>query len=91
MASPHRAGDPSPAAPVWHTLPEGCRLLLTGATVGVAWRIAIVVGTVLTAVNQGHVVLAGQISPDVWVRIAVNYAVPFLVSSVGFLTACRQR
>jgi hypothetical protein len=91
MAPPHRAGDPSPAAPVWHTLPEGVRLLLTGATVGVAWKIAIVVGTVLSAVNQGHLILAGQVAPDMWVRILVNYAVPFVVASVGFLSACRQR
>ena len=49
------------------------------------------VGTVLSAVNQGTVITDGNATPATWVRVAVNYVVPFLVSSVGFLSACRRR
>lgn len=78
-------------APSWQTLPEGARLLASGATVRVAWRVALVVGTVLSAVNQGHLLLDGDVATGTRVRIAVNYLVPFVVASIGFLSACRQR
>ena len=79
------------AAPSWQTLPQGARLLATGATVRVAWKVALAVGTILSAVNQGHLLLAGAVAPGTWGRIAVNYLVPFVVASIGFLSACRQR
>jgi hypothetical protein len=52
---------------------------------------AAVVGTVLSAVNQGSVISGGDATPATWARVGVNYLVPFLVSSVGFLSACRDR
>lgn len=78
-------------APTWQTLPEAVRLLMTGATVHVAWKVALVVGTALSAVNQGHLLLGGDVDPIACVRIAVNYLVPFVVASIGFLSACRKR
>jgi hypothetical protein len=56
-----------------------------------AWKVAAVVGTILSAVNQGSVIADGDATPATWVRVAVNYLVPFLVASVGFLSACRHR
>ena len=56
-----------------------------------AWKVAAVVGTVLSAVNQGSVIFGGHATAATWVRVGVNYLVPFLVSSVGFLSACRDR
>jgi hypothetical protein len=32
---------------------------------------------------------AGDAGPATWVRVGANYLVPFMVSSVGFLSACR--
>ncbi len=52
--------------------------------------VAAIVGTLLSAVNQGDVLLAGA-GPGTWVRVAVNYLVPFCVASVGFLSARRVR
>jgi hypothetical protein len=43
-----------------------------------------VVGTILSAINQGGVFLAGEARWTTWVRIALNYVVPFIVSSIGF-------
>jgi hypothetical protein len=47
------------------------------------------VGTVLTLVNQGAVLAAGDISAATWTRVAVNYLVPFLVSSIAYLAPFR--
>lgn len=56
---------------------------------------AAVVGTVLSAVNQGYVVLAGDAGVGTWVRIAVNYLVPFCMARIHvrehrFLSARRE-
>jgi hypothetical protein len=47
------------------------------------------VGTLLSVVNQGEVVAAGDAGAGTWVRVAVNYFVPYTVASIGFLSACR--
>jgi hypothetical protein len=52
-------------------------------------RIALVVGVVLTAINQGGVIAAGHASSAPWVRCALNFVVPFLVSNAGLLSGRR--
>ncbi len=52
--------------------------------------IALVVGTLLSLVNQGDVFLAGELTWLTWLQIAVNYVVPFCVSSAGFLSSQRS-
>jgi hypothetical protein len=47
--------------------------------------IAIVVGTILTAINQGDVLLAGQWSPALAWKLPLTYAVPFIVATLGAL------
>jgi hypothetical protein len=84
------SGDPAPR-PVW-TLPvEAAALVLRGRTARVAIAVAAVVGTVISVANQGDVLIAGQASAVTWVRIVVNYVVPFIVASVAYLSACRSR
>ncbi|MGH9009949.1 MAG: nitrate/nitrite transporter NrtS [Acidimicrobiia bacterium] len=77
--------------PTWSHPGEALRLFLAGVTVRTASKVAAVVGTVLSVVNQGSVILDGNATASTWVRVGVNYLVPFLVSSVGFLSACRNR
>ncbi len=43
----------------------------------------------LSAVNQGDVVVTGAAGVDTWIRIGVNFLVPFCVASFGFLAARR--
>ncbi|WP_370012732.1 nitrate/nitrite transporter NrtS [Nocardia cyriacigeorgica] len=71
----------------WQTRAEALRLLLSGATTRTAAPTAVVVGTVLSLVNQGGVVFGGDATPATWVRIAINYLVPFVVASTGWLSA----
>lgn len=81
---------PSPAAS-WSTGREALGLFARGVTVPTAVPTALVVGTVLSAVNQAGVIGGGDATAATWVRVGVNYLVPFLVASVGFLAACRRR
>lgn len=48
-------------------------LLLTSA------RVALVVGTILNAINHGAAIIAGE--PLLWGKLALNYVVPFCVAS----------
>jgi hypothetical protein len=64
-------------------------LFLRGYTARTAGPTAVVVGTVLSAVNQGGVLAAGHATPGTWLRIAVNYVVPFIVASIGYLSGRR--
>ena len=79
------------ALPSWSTLPEALSLFARGVTARTALRVALVVGTVLLLINQGQVVWSGAATAGTWVRIGLNYVVPFVVASWGFLAACRER
>jgi len=76
--------------PTWSSPRQACALVLTGATARTCLPVAAVVGTVLTVVNQGTVLLAGHHGPATVARVAANYAIPFCVSSYGALSAVRR-
>lgn len=42
---------------------------------------AAVVGTILTAINQGNVLLDGRFPAELWWKIPLTYSVPFMVST----------
>ena len=74
----------------WTTLPEALALFAHGVTVRTASKVAVLVGTILSVVNQGSVIGDGNATAATWIRVGVNYLVPFLVSSYGFLAARRR-
>ena len=49
--------------------------------VGRGVRVALVVGTILTAINQGDVLASSAITPSVLTKILLNYCVPYFVST----------
>jgi hypothetical protein len=51
--------------------------------------IALVVGTILTVINQGDVILRGEASAATVVKAVLNYLVPFVVSNLGLLAGKR--
>ena len=63
-------------------------MFLRGVTFGPATRIALVVGTWLSVMNQGHLITSGH---PPWVKLVLNYLTPFTVASLGFLSARRRR
>lgn len=50
-------------------------------------RIALAVGTILTAINQSDVILGGQATTATWIKTALNFCVPFVVANLGLLAA----
>lgn len=51
--------------------------------------ITLIVGTVLFCINQLDVVLRGDATTAVWIKSAVTYVVPFVVSNAGVLVGTR--
>ncbi len=49
--------------------------------------IALVIGTILTAINQADVILRGDATWTTAAKAALNYVVPFIVSNLGLLAA----
>lgn len=74
----------------WATLPEACRVVAHRPHLRQTALTAIVVGTVLFAINQLDVVLAGHATTATWVKVVVTYLVPFGVANSGLLVGCRR-
>lgn len=53
-----------------------------------AIKVAIIVGTVLTLINQGDQIWVGDV-PPIW-KIALTYLVPYLVSSYAGAKAAKD-
>jgi hypothetical protein len=51
--------------------------------------IALIVGTALTAINEGDLVVRGELPASFGWKIPLNYLVPFAVSTLGYRTAAR--
>jgi hypothetical protein len=64
--------------------------MFTRSTMRRTTRIALVVGTILSLINQGGVMFGGRATATTWIRVGMNYVVPFCVSSFGFLTATKK-
>lgn len=52
-------------------------------------RIAFVVGAILTLINQADVILGGDARTLTWVKVGLNFCVPFIVSNLGLLAGKR--
>lgn len=74
----------------WSRPAEAVGLLLRGRTSRQALPIALVVGTILSAVNQADVIVTGAATTATWLKVAVNYLVPYLVASIGYLSGRRR-
>ena len=76
-------------SPPWSRPAEAVRLFARGTTVRACAPVAAVVGCVLSAINEGTQIAAGNAGWQAWVRVGLNFVVPFLVSSYGYLIAAR--
>lgn len=61
------------------------RLAVSGGVPKRSLAVALVVGSILTAINQGDVILAGEL-PSL-IKVPLNYLVPFCVATYGAVTA----
>lgn len=75
----------------WTRPTEALGLFLRGHTTRTALPTALIVGSVLSAINQGAILAADRATSATWIRIAANYLIPFVVASIGYLSARRVR
>ncbi|TMF08596.1 MAG: hypothetical protein E6I38_07215 [Chloroflexi bacterium] len=52
--------------------------------------VALIVGTILTAINQGNIILGGDIPASLYWKIPLTYAVPYCVATTGALLNSRR-
>ena len=52
--------------------------------------VALIVGTILTAINQGNVILGGDFPASLYWKIPLTYAVPYCVATTGALLNGRR-
>ncbi len=51
--------------------------------------IALIVGTILTAINQGNIIATGDFPPVLYWKIPLTYCVPFCVAMTGAMLNAR--
>ena len=73
----------------WSRPGEAARLFARGVTLRPCLPVAAVVGCVLSAINEGARIADGHVGWPTWIQVALNFVVPFLVSSYGYLAAAR--
>lgn len=73
---------------VGHSSPGILELALSGGTPRRSLVVALVVGTLLTVINQGDALIAGS-GFSVW-KAGLTYCVPYLVATYGAVAAKRQ-
>jgi hypothetical protein len=79
----------SGAAWSWWGVREALSICLRREHLRRTLRIALVVGVVLTLLNQGDVIVGGEASAATWVKAGLNFCVPFVVSNLGLLAGKR--
>lgn len=75
----------------WRGWREAARVVVSPAHLKRTLLTALLVGTILFAINQLNMVIDGHVDAGVWVRTGVTYLVPFVVSNVGILIGTRRR
>ena len=78
------------STPTWRTWRELLRVCAHPTHLRKTVTIALLVGTVLFAINQLDVVLGGRATGVVWFKVLLTYLVPFCVSNYGILVATHR-
>ncbi len=74
----------------WSRPHEAVTQVLCGATLRTCAPVALVVGTVLSVVNQGDVLVKGMGDGLVVLKLAANFVIPYVTSSTGALLTVRR-
>jgi hypothetical protein len=84
-------GQSTAEVPKWRTWREGIALIVAGITFRTCIKVSLVVGTLLSVVNQGQIILEGEATAATWVRVVINFVIPYVVASVGYIAPFRSR
>lgn len=71
-------------------LREWCRIAARASVVARALRVALLVGLLLIAINQGDVLLSGEVTSRTLVKLLLTPLVPYLVSTFSSVSAIRE-
>lgn len=77
--------------PSWRSCREAIEVVRRPGNFRRTVATALIVGTILFAINQLNVIVAGHATTFVWLKVGLNYLVPFAVSNIGILIATRSR
>lgn len=67
------------------------RQSLNSDIAGRGLKVALIVGTILTVINQGDVLVSSGITPGVLIKILLDYCVPYFVSVYAELEAAADQ
>lgn len=65
--------------------------VLSKGIVRMSVRTALVVGTILTIINQGDVYLAGRVTHLILLKTLLTYIVPYCVATFGALSTAKAK
>lgn len=87
-----RTHDPDKLAlpPTWACASEAVGVCLYRPNRRRVVAIALVVGSLLVAINQGGILASGHLGWIVWLRMALDYLIPACVSTMGVLAGSRR-
>jgi len=77
--------------PTWATWREALAVVRYGPHLRKTIRVALIVGTIIFAINQLDIVLRHKATAVTYVKCVVTYLVPFCVSNYGILVATRRK
>ncbi len=75
----------------WSSAGQAARIVFGRRNLVRTIGVALVVGSILFAINQLDVVMAGDATTGTWIKSVSTFLVPFVVANYGVLTATRQR
>lgn len=78
------------AAPTWASWREGLAVVTYRPHLVKTVRIALLIGTLLFAINQLDVFVRQDATAVTYLKVALTYVVPFCVSNYGLLIATRR-
>ena len=77
--------------PTWSTWREAVSVVASPQHLKRTVSIALIVGSTFFAMNQLSPIVAGRADAIVWLKAALTYLTPLLVSNFGVLSATRHR
>jgi hypothetical protein len=74
-----------------HSLREFCVFLVDKKSRPTAFKVAIVIGSILFVINHGAALFKGQMDRDRWISASLTYIVPYFVNMHGqFVSRARR-
>jgi hypothetical protein len=80
----------NPSGTTWRTWREAAAVVLAPRSVMRTGSLALLVGTLFFTMNQLGAIVAGSADTIVWLKAAMTYLTPLVVSNLGILSATRQ-